>query len=177
MKQPDYTPFELADVQPDYMLLQLKKSHRILRALMFRITPWFILLSLAATYEDVAKNMPGWFYTIWAIMMGGLAIYLLIYKYTLEITLSNGTITSKVNSLYFNWNETKTLSPGDSIYVVKEQGGRSVYWAFYLHQNNTKKRILNVPIFLSENLEARNNFAEAFEHYCKIKVNLPDDKK
>lgn len=174
MKQKDYTPYRLVEERPGMLKLRLKKRHRALRLVMFRIAPWFLLLCLALAHEGLSKAAPGWFYGVWLLLISGISVYLLVHRYDFEITLEKGRISRTLDFFYTSLVETETLLEDDSMSVVKERGGRSVYWAFYLTQEGRKQRILHIPIFIGENREARNNLAKAFEDICGTKVFLQD---
>lgn len=174
MEQKDYTPYRVVEGQPGSLTLQLNKRHQVLRLFLFRIVPWFLLLCLSLTHESLSREMPEWLYGAWFLLIAGLSVYLLLHRYDVEIVLTKGSITRKLDFLYMSCDETETLHETDSMSVVQERGGRSVYWAFYLTQAGQKKRILHVPIFLDENLQARNNLAQAFELICGIKVFFPE---
>lgn len=176
MNQEDYTPYRLEERQPGMLKLQLKKRHRVLRFATFRVLPWFLLLCLALTHESLSKEMPAWFYGTWLLLIAGLSVYLLLYRYAFELVLEKGRITRKLDFFYVTCSETETLLAEDSISVKKEISGRSTHWVFYLTQEGRRHRILYIPIFIGENLRARNNFARAFEQICGVKVSLPDTK-
>ncbi|MCU0405220.1 MAG: hypothetical protein MUE99_11805 [Chitinophagaceae bacterium] len=169
-----YTPFEKTKEGSDILILDLKKSHRFIRFILFRVLPWFLLGCLAVVYNSLQKEMPGWFAYVFILGIGGLSIFLLFFTYETGITFERHRFTRKVHGFFKVQHQTIDFLENDHIEVIKEQGGRSECWLFYLFKDQKKKNLVRIPMFLDDNIASRNNLAAAFEHVCGIKVLLPD---
>ena len=169
-----YSPFEIALNEPDKLILNLRKSHKIIRFSLFRVLPWVMMFCLAVAYKGLVKDMPVWFSNLLVLGIGAFSIFLLFYSYETQIIFQRNQFTRKLNVFYIFKDQTELFNQHDQIKIEKEQGGRSESWVFYRIRQQQKKLLFRIPMFLGQNIESRNNLAEAFERICGISVILPD---
>lgn len=169
----DYSPFKLEKATKDQLMLKIKYRHLIIRFVLFRILPWFLVLVMVFTHNAFIREMPGWFFVTWEIGILTLSVFLLFYKFESRIIFSKNEIELIYNALYLKQKRIVRFHSMDHVEVKKEQGGRSMTWVFYQKLKNGKRiRLFRIPIFLNENLTSRNNFIDALQKYCKVNVHL-----
>lgn len=171
----DYSPFNIAEKQPSRLKLQLKTGYSVWWFVGMRIAPLFMFLFLGIASFGLYKDLPkGVFVGMYLFFIIGI-MYLWFQQYVCEITFEKGRITRKISTFFSHKRQTETLTENDTIISVKEHKGRSAFWSFYLVQNKKKKRLFYIPIFFNNKIKIRDNFVEAIEEICELKVVIKKD--
>lgn len=173
MKPKDFSPYELIAETQEAISFKLRKGNRILFFATFRVVPLLLLVFCAFAPEDIRRTLPPLLY--WGLYMSVLAVVLasVFYRYTSALTITQDSIILRLNLCFFEWNEIEYFNPDDEILIAKEQGGRSVYWMFYLiRREQKKKKLFHIPASFTENLESRNNFIAIFEQRYDLKTTV-----
>ena len=173
MTSKDFSPYTLLAETPETVALQLKKGNKILFFTTYRAMPLLLLVFCAFAPEDIQRTLPPSLY--WGLFLSIFAVVfvLIFYRYTSALAFTKNSVILRFNRCYFQWSETEELEPTDEILIAKEQGGRSVYWMFYLiRKGQKKKKLFHIPASFSENLTSRDNFIAIFEQKYQLKTTI-----
>jgi len=170
-----YFPYIIADESTHQTTLTLVKWQQYLHSLLKKIIPAVIVLIIACStvilVNDNQMNTP----TLLAFAVSILAcLAMLNMRSVREIKISKNKIELKVQQWFSTKEEEYQLQKGNSI-TWQEQGGRGANWCFRIHQYDSTKVILRLPIKLfSDKVENKDAFVALLSQY-QITV-LPFDQ-
>ncbi len=166
----DLSPFTVAeDNLPTDCRLVLKKKNKTICFFLYRVAPWIIMictLFVAGPLREAAGQLV---FSIYGLLMFGASIWLLIYRYPVELSFSAGRFDRKINVFYFTFHEEEALNGESVVEVKKVRGNRSAAWVFSLQEDSKRKRLFHIPIVFTENKKSRDNFILLFREVSGVR--------